>query len=151
MFSYRVDENLQLRLPEARYAEEAFALVRQNLALLKEWLPWATDNHSLENARDFIKHNLQQFADNKGFAVHIVFQNQIAGYVGHNIIDCVNQRAEMGYWLGASFHSKGLVTEASRILINHAFGELKLNRVEMHCAVENVKSCAVPNRLGFKQ
>jgi ribosomal-protein-serine acetyltransferase len=36
-------------------------------------------------------------------------------------------------------------------LVEHAFGELDLNRVVISCATENKKSCAIPERLGFRQ
>jgi ribosomal-protein-serine acetyltransferase len=36
-------------------------------------------------------------------------------------------------------------------LVEHAFGELGLNRVSIACAVENKKSCAIPERLGFRR
>ncbi len=149
MFSYRIDGDLELRLPEERHAEEAFALVRRNLDHLRAWLPWVKEDHSLEDARSFIKYNLQQYAENKGFAMQIVFQNRVAGFIGYNTIDWQHRRTEIGYWIGASFQGQGLVTKACRALIDHAFNELKLNRVEMHCGTENEKSRKIPERLGF--
>lgn len=43
------------------------------------------------------------------------------------------------------------MTEAVKSLINIAFTEYKLNRVEIQCGVKNEKSKAIPERLGFKQ
>ena len=57
---------------------------------------------------------------------------------------------EIGYWLGSKFQGKGIVTGACRLLTDHAFDEWKLNRVEIHCAPGNKKSCAIPKRLGFQ-
>ncbi|HSK70354.1 MAG TPA: GNAT family protein, partial [Pyrinomonadaceae bacterium] len=38
-----------------------------------------------------------------------------------------------------------------RALIDHAFNELKLNRVEIRCGFENTKSRRIPEKLGFKE
>ena len=41
------------------------------------------------------------------------------------------------------------MTKSCRALIEHAFRELRLNRVEIYCAVENSRSRRIPARLGF--
>jgi ribosomal-protein-serine acetyltransferase len=43
------------------------------------------------------------------------------------------------------------MTKACRTLITYAFTELALNKVEIHGATENIRSCAIPKRLGFTQ
>ena len=62
----------------------------------------------------------------------------------------LNRKVEIGYWIAAKFQGKGIVTDACRALMEHAFEEWKLNRVEIHCATGNKKSCAIPERLGFQ-
>ncbi|HVF87449.1 MAG TPA: GNAT family protein, partial [Pyrinomonadaceae bacterium] len=64
-------------------------------------------------------------------------------------IDWTNRVAEMGYSLGAEHQGRGIVTACMRVLIHYTFDELKLNRVELRCAAENLKSRAVAERLGF--
>ena len=71
--------------------------------------------------------------------------------VGYHAIDWENRSTALGYWLGKGYQGKGLVTAACRALVEHAFGELDLNRVSIACATENKKSCAVPDRLGFRR
>ncbi len=39
--------------------------------------------------------------------------------------------------------------KSCRALVNHTLVELKLNRVEIRAAVENSKSRAIPEKLGF--
>ena len=41
------------------------------------------------------------------------------------------------------------MTAACRALVNYAFHEFKLHRVEIKCATGNTKSCAIPERLLF--
>jgi ribosomal-protein-serine acetyltransferase len=38
-----------------------------------------------------------------------------------------------------------------RVLVDHAFGELELHRVEIQAAEGNRRSRAIPERLGFRQ
>ncbi len=43
------------------------------------------------------------------------------------------------------------MTRACRALVGHAFTELNLNRVEIRCASDNARSCAIPERLSFRR
>lgn len=149
IFSYRIDEDLELSLAEERHAEEGFLLVKQNYEYLRKWLPWLKEDYSLEHSQNFIKRNLQGFSENKGFSMRIVFQNRMAGNIGYNMIDWQNRRTEIGYWLAAPFQGKGIMTKACRALTDHAFNQLKLNRVEICCVTENKRSRMIPERLGF--
>jgi ribosomal-protein-serine acetyltransferase len=42
------------------------------------------------------------------------------------------------------------MTSACRSLIHYLFSELQLNRVEIKACTDNLKSRAIPERLGFK-
>lgn len=149
MFTHRVDDEILFRLPEERFAEEVAAIVRENLPRLAPWMPWATDDFSVEHVREFIRNNFRQLADNKGFSVQIIFRGQLAGHVGLNSIEWTTRNADIGYWLAAPFEGRGIMTRACRAVMAHAFDKLKLNRVAIYCATGNAKSCAVAERLGF--
>jgi ribosomal-protein-serine acetyltransferase len=75
----------------------------------------------------------------------------LAGVIGYDPIDWENHSTEVGYWLGEEYQGQGLATIACRALVEHAFLELGLNRVSIACATENKKSCAIPERLGFRR
>jgi len=146
-----IDDETELCLLKERHAEELFVLMNQNRKYLREWLPWLDTNKSLDDTEEFIKGSLEQFANNSGFQSGIWFRGRLAGVIGYHKIDWVNRATSIGYWLGASFQGKGLMTNACRVLVDYAFNEFGLNRVEIRCAVENKKSRAIPERLGFKQ
>ena len=42
------------------------------------------------------------------------------------------------------------MTTACRAYVDHAFTRLDVHRVEIRCAVENRRSRAIPERLGFR-
>lgn len=151
MFSHRIDDQTELRLPDPDYAEELTEVVRRNLAHLAAWMPWAVESYSIEDARAFIKRNRRQFADRDGFAALIFHEGRLAGTVGLNTINWPNRKAEIGYWLDAPLQGRGLVTRSCRALVAHCFGGLGLNRVEMYVGVGNARSRRVPERLGFTE
>jgi ribosomal-protein-serine acetyltransferase len=151
MFIHRIDDELFLRLPDERHSPEAYALIKRDHEHLSRWLKWATEDFTLEDAKEFVRRNRRQFANNEGYSTQIVYRDRIAGQVGYVEISWANGSCEIGYWLGAAFQGRGIMTRACRALIDYAFRELKLNRVEIKCAVGNTRSRAVPERLGFEQ
>jgi ribosomal-protein-serine acetyltransferase len=151
MFRLPLGDDAELRLLEMRHAEELFTLVDQNRFYLRQWLGWVDTNQSIADTRNFIRGGLQQFANSNGLQAGIWFQGTLAGVISHNYIDWHNSRTELGYWLGAPFQGRGLMTRACRALIDYSIDELRLNRVEILCAAGNTKSRAIPERLGFTQ
>jgi ribosomal-protein-serine acetyltransferase len=149
MFSHRIEDGLELRPVDERHAEELTALVRRDLAHLVRWMPWASDRYTIEDAREFIRRNLRQYAEDQGFATFIFHRERIAGSVGYNNFDWANRKTDLGYWLAADLQGRGIMTKSVRVLVDYAFRRLRLNRVEIYCAVENARSRRIPERLGF--
>ena len=139
----------ELRLVEESDAKELFALVDRERTHLREWLPWLDTNATLADTRAFIDHSKEQHFHNRGFQAGIWYDSALAGIIGYHPIDWQNRMAMIGYWVGKQYEGKGIVTEACRTLVGYAFDELALNRIEIRCATGNVKSCAIPARLGF--
>jgi ribosomal-protein-serine acetyltransferase len=150
MFRKSIRDEVYLTLFEERHAEEVFAVTDRERAYLREWLPWVDRNHAPEDTRKFIEGALQQFAKNEGFAAGIWCANEFVGGIGTHKVDWLNRKAEIGYWIASKFQGRGIVTDACRAVIEYGFQEWKLNRLEIHCAIGNTKSCAIPPRLGFQ-
>jgi ribosomal-protein-serine acetyltransferase len=149
VFSLTVDDEIKLSLLEERHAETLFTLIDANRVHLREWLIWVDHNTSPDDSKLFIRMTLERFAANNGFGTAIFFRNQLAGLISYIWIDWPHRSTEIGYWLGEAFQGQGIMTRACRFLVDHAFDELKLNRVQIRCAVGNTKSQAIPERLGF--
>ncbi len=145
MVSCKIDDDLELISLEEAHAAGLFALVEQNREYLREWLPWVDDNASIEDSKRFIESSLGQSASG------IWYKGNLVGVVGYGTIDWLNRTASIGYWLGASFQGHGLMIKSCRAMMEHSFDELGMNSVEIHCAAENKKSRAIPEKLGFVQ
>lgn len=150
MFRAVIRPDLELRLLEERHAETVFALVHQDRAYLRQWLPWVDATLTPEDTLAFIRSSLEKFASGSSVTAGIWHRDQFAGTVGTHEIMRITQRVEMGYWIGQSFQGHGLITDACRAMITYLFEARNLNRVEIHCAVGNSKSAAVARRLGFQ-
>lgn len=151
MFHAAIRDDVELRLIEEHHTEEVFRVTDLNRRYLRRWLPWVDSVKSPEDTRAFIRSSLQQFAENAGFQAGIWVRKQFAGVVGHHRIDRLNRRVELGYWIAEGFQGRGIMTDACRYVVRHAFGEYLLHRVEVRCAAGNRKSQAIPERLGFTQ
>ena len=151
MFPAEIDERTELLLLELRHAVEIFQVVDANREDLREWLPWVDGSQSVENTREFIRTWIAKWEVGDGFAAGFWHADQFAGGFGLHAIDSLNLSTSVGYWLAPSYRGRGYITRACQLVLDHVFNELKLNRVEIQCAVDNVKSRAVPERLGFVQ
>ena len=149
MFSIKIDDQLELRLLHVTNAEEMFNLINTNRPYLKEWLPWVDYTNTVEDSRQFIESTLMQFCHNNGFQAGIFYENKLVGMIGLHPINWANRATAIGYWLAESHQGKGIMTKACDTVLQYAFEFLQLNRLEIRAAAENVKSQAIPKRLGF--
>ncbi len=149
MFVHKMDEDLSLKLIDLRDADSVFELTENSRDYLREWLPWVDSTVKVEDTKAFIQSCVKGFADNKSLTTVILYQAEIVGVAGFNSIDWSNKIASIGYWLGDKYQGNGIMTRVAKALTDYAFTELKLNKVEIRAAVDNLKSRNVPERLGF--
>lgn len=72
------------------------------------------------------------------------------GTIGLLEIDKKNSKAEYYIAMGeTSLKGKGISTQASKILLDYAFGELKLNRIYLYTETENIPAQRLFEKLGF--
>lgn len=148
-FALAVDQGIELRLLHEVDAHELFALVEDDRDRLKQWLPWVDYETSPAESLTFIQRSQLQYIANEGFQLGIYAQSRLTGVIGFHGVNWPNRHVEIGYWLGAEFEGQGLMSRSCRTLVNYAFNNLTLNRVEIQCATGNTRSRAVPERLGF--
>jgi ribosomal-protein-serine acetyltransferase len=149
MFRHTIGPDLELRLLEERHAAMLFELTDKSREHLRPWTPWLDSTKTEADSREFIRHSLGQFARNEGLVTGIWYKGSLAGVISFDRINNVNHSAMIGYWIGAEYQRKGLMTRACEALINYGFSELGLNRIVIWAATENLRSSAIPVRLGF--
>ena len=87
------------------------------------------------------------------YAIVLKIVGQPVGSIGlhfHSDLSKGDDEAELGYWLGVPFWGQGIVPEAARLLLRHAFEELNLARVWCGVYDGNERSKRVIEKLFFK-
>jgi ribosomal-protein-alanine N-acetyltransferase len=72
-----------------------------------------------------------------------------AGWITLVVSNWEHGLAEVGYALSTPFQGRGLMAPALELLLDDLFTGTSLERIEARCAVENVASQRVLERLGF--
>ena len=150
MFRLRVDRNIQLKLLEERHAEMLYLLTDRNREHLRRWLSWVDKVVSVQDTRNFIRLSLKQFEAGRGIQVGIWYDEVLVGVIGCEI-DPENRTATIGYWIASPYQGRGIMTRACRSLVEYLFVSRAMDCIEIRCAVENRRSRAIPERLGFIQ
>lgn len=130
--------------------DAALEIVLQNREHLQTYMQWMTPDYSIEDARKFIFGGIKDRLDKKTLGLALIRNGRLIGSLGFNRLDWAARVCEVGYWIDHREEGKGIVSKACRAMIDYAFGELGMNRVEIRCSAENSRSSAVPERLGFK-
>jgi ribosomal-protein-alanine N-acetyltransferase len=75
----------------------------------------------------------------------------VASTAGLHHIDRERGSAQVAYEIEREHSGKGLMSEALRRVIDHAFGDLGLRRLEAHVDPDNERSIRLAEKLGFSR
>ena len=118
---------------------------------LERWLPWATFHKLHTEAEASCRRARARFLLREDFRLH-VFRNDNGRFVGSTGLhrpDWEIPRLELGYWCRKSEQGNGFVTESSAFLVDLAFSFFKVNRLEVRCDEDNLRSQVCPNGWAF--
>jgi ribosomal-protein-alanine N-acetyltransferase len=148
-------ERVTLRLPRKSDYREWAELRRKSRAFLAPWEPrWTGDELEYGAWRERLRRYRHEF--NTGASVpFLIFGNESGALVGgltlSNIRYGVAQTASIGYWIGEPYAGKGFMLEALKLVKEHAFGTLRLHRLEAACIPDNNRSVRVLEKAGFRR
>ena len=147
-------ERVYLRYPRlADYAEWA-DLRGRSRAFLKPWEPaWTQDELTRIAFRYRIRRYQRLVRDDLSYAFFVALKENdrlIGGCTLSNVRRGVTQCGSLGYWSGEPYAGQGLMTEAVRALVVHAFTRMGLHRIEAACLPHNEPSKRLLHRVGFR-
>jgi RimJ/RimL family protein N-acetyltransferase len=119
---------------------------------LRPWMPWAhLEPSSLDERIERLRTFRGEFDLGRDFVYGIFNRDETSVLGGTGLHTRQGDDArEIGYWIHKDFLNQGLATEISAALTRVAFTIDRTQRVEIHCASENLRSAAVPRKLGFQ-
>ncbi len=150
--AYRVvTPQLVLRCYSPADAEMMQNAIRESVEHLLPWMPWAAaEPEPLQAKIERLRQMRARFDLGQDY-VYGIFnpqENRLLGGTGlHTRVG--SEALEIGYWIHADHVHKGYATEASAALTKVGFEVMHVKRMEIHCAVDNVASAAVPRKLGY--
>jgi len=147
-------ERLELRLPRKTDYLSWVTTRRQGADFLKSWEPIRGRDYDSKSAFYSRIHWSQRAARNKSSFPFMIIRREDARLMGALTLDNVRfgpaKAGTVGYWIGPDFARQGYMLEALTRVIDFAFTELDLSRIEAACLPENEASRGVLERAGFK-
>ncbi len=146
---------LVIRSYQVSDSEALYEAVRESLPDLLKWMPWATRDFGLVEARSFVRRSIKNFARGSDYTMGIFDKRGcFVGSCGLHATKDPYHRVpmyEVGYWCRSSLHGRGYATEALRALTRFGFAELKANRLEISCDSRNSASERVMIKAGYQR
>lgn len=145
-------EFLDLRRGRMSEAPLLARAVRESLDELGPFLPWATADYDVEAARAFLEFSKEESKAGRGEHLNIfdVESGELLGGVGL-MFRRLHQSTELGYWVRSDRAGEGIGTEASELIMEHAFVDMEMRRVYLTCDVDNHASRRVAEKLGMRR
>jgi ribosomal-protein-serine acetyltransferase len=119
--------------------------VEEERERLGEWMPWIEHTRTIDDQRGWLE-KVVPAEDLNGTALWV--GEEFAGGVGLSLGE-FQIAAEIGYWIRSAYVGRGLITRAAGAMTDIAFAEFGVHRVVIRAGVENTRSRAIPERLGF--
>ena len=142
-------ERLILRRWEERDAEDLYKYASDPaVGPIAGW----PAHQSLDESREVIKN---VFNGKEAYAICLKEDNKAIGAIelklnGHTDMTERDDECELGYWLGKPFWGQGIMPEAAREMLRHAFENIGMSKVWCGYYESNTKSKRVQEKVDFK-
>ena len=103
------------------------------------------------NVTEWIAENNKVNIKNFTFAVKLIEDEKFIGLIGIHLGKEHYKNAEVWFQFDYRFWNKGYATESLRKIIDFGFEDLNLHRIEAGCAIENIGSFSVLEKVGMKR
>ncbi|HNF49765.1 MAG TPA: GNAT family protein [Chitinophagales bacterium] len=147
-----VTERLIIRCYEPCDASKFKQAIDSSIAHLLPWMPWAKDEPediSVKVKRLRLYRGQFDLGIDYTFGIFDKNEKVLIGSTGLHTRLGINAR-EIGYWIAYDYINKGFATESTMALTKVGFELEYLEKIEIHCSVDNLKSQNIPRKIGYK-
>ncbi len=136
-----------------QHLDAVVAAVRQSLAELHEFMPWATMDYGVEEAEFFVSDSIAAWQEGRSFTYVIWSGHGDGGIFGTaGLMNRVRPGTlEIGYWVTTAHTGQRLARRSSSLLIGVCSALEGVDTIEIHHDEANLASRSVPAALGFQQ
>ena len=140
---------IHIRSYELRDALSLFEAAKESSPEVYKWLPWCHPEYRLQESEDWIAQQVRNRQEGTDFEFAILDnEGAYLGGCGLNQIDWKHKTANLGYWVRSSAMGQGIAARAVKLLSKWGFENTDLTRLEIKCAVGNVRSQRVAEKAG---
>ncbi|MEV8562602.1 GNAT family protein [Streptomyces sp. NPDC051917] len=143
------DGGAELRPLEVWHAEELLANIDRGREFIGRHIGLAEVVFDLEGARSWLRSYADKRAADAGGLHGIWLDGKLVGGLLFKVWDTSSGVCEAGCWLEPAAAGRGLVTRGMRVLLEWAFEERGMHRVEWYASCANEPSINVARRLGM--
>ncbi len=136
-----ITHTLELKLIPLSEANR-FAEGIRHSSSLHQWLDWSHPTFSEFEAQDFLAGTRLNWvkAQAYGFGVYCRKNGELLGMVALNEFSPTFNMANIGYWVFDRYQQQGYALQAVKAIIEFAFSQLALTRLEIICDIDNIVS-----------
>ena len=127
------------------------AAIDESRTELDAWMEWPPAMRTVDDGTDYCIRMAAEWLrrDSLNLGIFDGTSGRFLGATGFHTVIWRLRTLEIGYWLRTSAVGGGYMTEAVALLLPLAFETLGARRVRILCDIQNVRSRAIPERLGF--
>lgn len=145
---------LSLQMPKAGIGKKLYEAILDGYEDYIKWLNWSKCVPTVEQVEEECRKHHAEFIL-RDFIRYIIIEKSSNTVVGRCAFpsfqaNWIIPQFGISYFIRKTKRDKGFATEASHAMAFLAFKVLKARKVEIHCDAENLASCKVPEKLGFK-
>lgn len=146
-------EKVHLKLASPDQAHEYLEYYMENQEFLMEFEPLRDPSfYTLEGQRKTLEEYYKGYLNGQAINFGIYLKNQLIGKVQlSNLIYGGFRSANLGYALHKDFEGQGLMKDALKEVIDYAFEDLDLHRLEASTLLHNERSQKLLLHLGFQK